>query len=110
MLRWREEIKSGKRVGPRILTAGRKLDVVKPAWPGSISTTTPEEGREAVRQMKRAGADFIKVYHGDVEAPVLKAVLSEAHATGLKVVGHLPRNLSFRPSRNSGWMKWSTQH
>jgi len=102
VLRWREEIKSGKRVGPRILTAGRKLDVVKPAWPGSISTTTPEEGREAVRQMKRAGADFIKVYHGDVEAPVLKAVLSEAHATGLKVVGHLPRNLSLQTVQELG--------
>ena len=102
VLRWREEVKSGKRMGPRILTAGRKLDVQKPAWPGSISTTTPEEGREAVRQMKRAGADFIKVYYGEVEVAVLKAVLAEAHATGLKVVGHLPRNLLLQTAHELG--------
>lgn len=102
VLRWREEIKSGKRVGPRILTAGRKLDVMKPAWPGSISTTTPDEGREAVRQMKRAGVDFIKIYYGYVEPAVLKAVIAEAHATGLKVVGHLPRNLSLQTVHELG--------
>jgi len=94
VLRWREEINAGKRAGPRILTAGRKLDQIKTAWPGSISTVTPEEAREAVRQMKRAGADFIKVYYNEVEAPVLKAVIDEAHAAGLKVTGHLPANLS----------------
>lgn len=102
VLRWREEIKSGKRVGPRILTAGRKLDVAKPAWPGSISTTTPEEGREAVRQMKKAGADFIKVYYSEVEPAVLSAVIDEAHKAGLKVAGHLPRNLSLQTLHELG--------
>jgi len=102
VLRWREEIKSGKRVGPRILTAGRKLDVEKPAWPGSISTVTAEEAREAVRQMKRAGADFIKVYYNEVEAGVFRAVLDEARTQGLKVTGHLPRNLTLATAFEMG--------
>jgi imidazolonepropionase-like amidohydrolase len=102
VLRWREEIRSGKRVGPRILTPGRKLDQQRAAWPGSITTVTPEEGREAVRQMKRAGADFIKVYYNEAEAEVLKAVIEEAHAAGLKVTGHLPANLTLAAVHEMG--------
>ena len=52
--------------------------------------------------MKRAGADFIKVYYSEVGAPVLSAVIDEAHKAGLKVVGHLPRNLSLQTLHELG--------
>ena len=58
VLLWRDQIRAGKRVGPRILTPGRKLDVAKPAWPGSIAVTSPEEARNAVQQMKQVNAEF----------------------------------------------------
>ena len=32
---WRDEIQAGKRSGPRILTAMRKVDQEPPSWPGS---------------------------------------------------------------------------
>ncbi len=96
VLTWREQIRAGKRVGPRILTPGRKLDVAAPAWPGSIAVTSPEAARSAVVQMKQLGADFIKVYFNQVEPPVFKAVMDEAHRAGLKVTGHLPPNLSLQ--------------
>ena len=102
VLRWREEIRAGKRIGPRILTAGRKLDGEKPAWPGSIAVTSAEEARQAVQQMKQAGADFIKVYFNDVEPAAFKAVMDEAHRAGLKVTGHLPPNLSLRTAFELG--------
>lgn len=94
VLRWRDEVASGKRIGPRILTAGRKLDGAVPSWPGSISTMDPDEARQAVRQLKKAGADFIKIYYAEVEPTIFRAVMEEAHAHGLKVTGHLPRNLT----------------
>ncbi len=99
---WRNEIRAGKRIGPRILTPGRKLDVAEPAWPGSIAVTSVEEARNAVLQMKQAGADFIKVYFNLLEAPVFKAVMDEAHRVGLKVTGHLPPNLSLQTAFELG--------
>lgn len=102
VLRWRGEIAAGKRLGPRILTAGRKLDGAVPSWPGSISTMSAAEAREAVKQMKKGGADFIKVYYNEVQPPVFRAVLDEAHAQGLKVTGHLPRNLTLAAAVAAG--------
>ena len=102
VLRWRDEIRAGKLSGPRILTAGRKLDGAAPSWPGSIAVTTPEEARQAVRLMKRVRADFIKVYFASVEAPVLKAAIDEAHTAGLKIAGHLPSNLSLQTAAEMG--------
>lgn len=99
---WRNEIRSGKRKGPRILAPGRKLDVAEPAWPGSIAVTSVDEARNAVIQMKQAGADFIKVYFNQVEPPVFGAVMEQAHREGLKVTGHLPPNLSLQTAFDLG--------
>jgi imidazolonepropionase-like amidohydrolase len=96
VLRWRDEIRSGKRVGPRILTAGRKIDREPPAWDGSLGVTTPEAAREAVRQVKQSGADFVKVYFSIVSPEVLSAVVDEAHKNNLKVIGHKASNLSIQ--------------
>jgi imidazolonepropionase-like amidohydrolase len=93
VFRWREEIRSGKRIGPRILTAGRKIDGEPPSWTGSLGVKTPEAAREAVRQLKQSGSDFVKVYFSDIPAEVLRAVVEEAHKDGLKVVGHMAYNL-----------------
>jgi len=96
VLQWRDQIREGKRAGPRILTPGRKLDVATPAWPGSIAVTSPDDARQAVQQMKQVRADFIKVYFNEVEPATFKAVIDEAHRAGLKVTGHLPLNLSLQ--------------
>ncbi len=102
VLLWRDQIRTGKRVGPRILAPGRKLDVASPAWPGSIAVTSPDEARQAVLQMKQVGADFIKVYFNDVDPATFKAVMDEAHRHGLKVTGHLPPNLSLQTAFELG--------
>jgi len=96
VFRWREEIRSGERTGPRILTAGRKIDQIPPSWRGSLGVNTPAAAREAVRQVKQSGADFVKVYFADVRPEVLGAVVDEAHKAGLKVVGHLPYNVTIQ--------------
>jgi len=101
-LRWREEIRTGKRTGPRILTAVRKIDEEPPAWPGSLGVKTPEEAREAVRQNKQLGADFIKVYFNRTPAEVLKAVIDEAHRLNLRVAGHWPVNLPIQDAAEMG--------
>lgn len=102
VLQWRDEIASGKRTGPRILTAGRKIDREPPAWPGSLGVKTEAEGREAVRQLKQAGADFIKIYFNEVSPEVLHAVIDEAHKAHLRVTGHMPTNMSIQEFIEAG--------
>jgi len=102
VMQWRAEIAAGKRTGPRILTAGRKIDGEPPSWPGSLGVKTADEGREAVRQVKQSGADFVKVYFRDVAPDVLRAVIEEAHALGLRLTGHLPSNMSIQEFLETG--------
>jgi len=102
VVQWREEIRSGKRTGPRILTAGRKIDQEPPMWSGSLGVNTPAEAREAVRQVKQSGADFVKTYFGKVSPEVLGAVIDEAHKVNLKLTGHKPVNMSIQQFVESG--------
>lgn len=102
VMRWRDQIRAGQREGPWILTAGRKLDNDPPAWAGSIGVKTVEEARQAVRQNKFAGADFIKVYFRTVSPEVFSAVMDEAHKQHLKVTGHKPNNISIQELLETG--------
>ena len=58
---WRNEIESGRLLGPRIMTSGPMLDGPKPRFPSSMAIATPEDGLAAVDKLKLAGADFIKL-------------------------------------------------
>jgi len=95
VLHWRQEIANGKREGPRILTAARKIDVARQgAWPGSILITDAESARAAVRQLKAMGADFVKIYAPAYPPGILEALTAEARQQGLKIGGHLPLDSS----------------
>src|SRR6202521_3907183 len=58
---WRNEIESGRLVGPRTHPSGHMLDAQKPRFPISAAIATPDEGRRAVTDLKDRGADFIKL-------------------------------------------------
>jgi len=94
VLAWRDEIRAGKRLGPRIVACGKRLDGrLNGQPPGRVSADTPAEGRELVRVRKREGADLIKVYSG-LSPEVYRAVVEEAKAQGLPVAGHCPERVS----------------
>jgi imidazolonepropionase-like amidohydrolase len=76
----REAVASGGVPGPRIYTAGSTIN--RPQF------TTPEEVRKEVRAQAAAGVDFVKVYAG-LERELVRAAVQEAHARGVKVIGHL---------------------
>ena len=67
-----------------------------------LGVTTPEEAREAVRQLKQSGADFIKVYFSRTSSEVLHAVCDEAHKLNLRVVGHWPENMPLQSIADLG--------
>lgn len=89
LLQQRREIDSGAVLGPHYSLAGM-VDGPHPVWPGVARVAaSPEEGRRAVREIKAQGFDFVKVY-SRLDLDTYHAILDEAQAQGIRVVGHLP--------------------
>src|SRR5262249_17374622 len=59
----RKQVQEGKQPGPRIVAAGPLVDGPKPFVPGSLVAANAAEGRQAVRKLKKMGAEFVKVYN-----------------------------------------------
>lgn len=77
-LQAKEEIGSGKLIGPRYYTCGPHLG----AW-----VETAAEAREGVQEQHRAGYDCIKVYSGIVK-PAFRAIIDTANRLRMPVAGH----------------------
>lgn len=86
-------VEAGEVLGPSIVTSGPLIDGEPPIWSGSgtVVVTTPSDARETVAAQARAGYDLIKTYN-NLDPDELRAVVEEAEAHGLPVVGHIPRN------------------
>src|ERR1700730_11891824 len=86
---WRNEIEAGRLTGPRIYTSGPMLDGPKPRFPSSIAITTPDDARRAVAELKRSGADFIKM-QSLIPREAVFAVADEAKKQEIAFEGHVP--------------------
>ena len=86
---WRNEIEPGRLIGPRIRTSGPMLDGPKPRFPSSIAIATPEDGRRAVADLKRRGADFIKL-QSLIPREGVFAIVEESKRQEIAFEGHVP--------------------
>jgi imidazolonepropionase-like amidohydrolase len=93
LLEWRQEIASGRIVGPRMVISGPMLDAYLPngklRFPSSIAVSTPASAVAAVDSLKAQGVDFIKV-QSVISHDAYLAAAAEAHKQGLPIVGHVP--------------------
>ena len=80
----RDEIEKGSVIGPRMAIAA-----VIDGEGNEIVATTPEEGRQSVRNAKGLGYRFIKVYTW-LTPETFNAIVDEAQKQEMKVVGHVP--------------------
>jgi imidazolonepropionase-like amidohydrolase len=101
LLQWRKEIEQGALVGPRMVISGPMIDGPEPRFPSSIEVTTPEDGRRAVSDLKRRGADFIKL-QSLMTAVAVAAILDEARRLGIPVAGHVPDAVRAADASNAG--------
>jgi Amidohydrolase family len=86
----RQDLESGKRMGPRLFFAGPILDGDPPISPSiSIIVDTPARAASAVAFLVDQSVDAIKVYNG-ISARVLQALVRTARGRGVPVVGHVP--------------------
>lgn len=92
----RVEIESGRLLGPKIHTAAM-IDGSPPLWPVGMTrvATTPEAGRQAVRDAAAEGYEAIKVY-SRLSFETFAAIVDEARKLKMPVVGHLPGRESGR--------------
>lgn len=91
------KIESGELLGPRMVIASNLIDGPFSVWAGvaspSATVVDNESGaRDAVRQAKAVGADFVKVY-SYLSRESMAAITDEARRLGLPVAGHLPWRL-----------------
>ncbi len=98
---WRQQTAAGKLLGPHIVAAGAMVDGPKPRWPAAVTATNEDEGREAVRSLKKRGADFIKVYD-KLPRPAYFAIADEAKKQGLPFAGHVPVAVSVVEASDAG--------
>ncbi len=98
---WRKEISAGTLIGPRMVISGPMLDGPQPRFPSSIAIKTPEDGRRAVDDLKRRGADFIKL-QSLIPREAVFAIAQEARQQGISFVGHVPDSVRASEASNAG--------
>ncbi|HEY6767016.1 MAG TPA: amidohydrolase family protein [Candidatus Sulfotelmatobacter sp.] len=98
---WRKEIAAGTLMGPRMWISGPMLDGPHPRFPSSIAIKTPEDGRRAVDDLKRRGADFIKL-QSLIPRDAVFAIADEARKENISFVGHVPDAVRASEASNAG--------
>jgi imidazolonepropionase-like amidohydrolase len=98
---WRKEISAGTLLGPRMVISGPMLDGPQPRFPSSIAVAASDDGRRAVDDLKRRGADFIKL-QSLVPREAVFAIADEAHKQGIPFVGHVPDAVRASEASNAG--------
>jgi hypothetical protein len=101
ILRLREQTRKERTPGPTIFAAGPILDDAPGDWEFRMRVKTAEEGRAAVRALKRRGVDFIKV-HDHTPREVYFAIAEEARKQKLRLAGHLPLKVSLQEAIAAG--------
>ncbi len=87
LIDWRQEIRSGRRIGPQMILSGPVVSNTGSA--SSLNVQTPLEANAAVKKLKKLGVDFIKVYE-KIPLEAYTSLAREAKAAGLTIAGHVP--------------------
>jgi hypothetical protein len=98
---WRIRVGYGTMIGPHIYACGPLLDGPNPIWPGSLPISTAEQGRQAVRDLKKQRADFIKVY-SLLPRDAYFAIADEAKKLKIPFSGHVPDSVTPEEASDAG--------
>lgn len=97
---FRDEIASGRGLGPRVELAGL-VDGPGDGGFGTIIASTPTEGRAIVDHYHAAGFHQIKLY-SLVQPVVVTAITARAHELKMTVTGHVPTALGLENAVMAG--------
>ncbi|XLZ69114.1 amidohydrolase family protein [Massilia sp. SR12] len=102
VLDWRDLIRQGKLVGPKILASGPKLEGYKPLWKGTIEVGTPEEVSKALDYLQSRSVDFVKITENTMKPEIFLEALRQAKVRGMQTSGHLPVQLTLDQVMQAG--------
>jgi imidazolonepropionase-like amidohydrolase len=88
-LRWRSEVDTGARIGPRLIVSSPLLAGIPQRW-RHVLVTSDTAARRVIHEVARAGYDLVKTYDG-LTPEVYSSIVAEARRLGLRVTGHVPR-------------------
>lgn len=97
---FRNEIASGRGLGPRVELAGL-VDGPGDGGFGTVVASTPAEGRAIVDRYHDAGFSQMKLY-SLLQPDVVKAIVARAHELKMPVTGHVPTTLGLEESVLAG--------
>jgi imidazolonepropionase-like amidohydrolase len=101
LLAWKREIAAGTLMGPHIVAAGPMLVPRGEKNAEQYPVGNADEARQAVRELKQRGADFIKVI-GMPSREAFFAVAEEAKKQGISFVGHVPAVVTAAEASDAG--------
>ncbi|TXH03427.1 MAG: hypothetical protein E6R07_11245 [Nevskiaceae bacterium] len=100
--RLRREIADGSRLGPRFIAPGPLLDGPYPTLPSITRVLrNADDAAQAVLDLQRAGADFLKVYNR-LPRDAYFALAATARAHHITFAGHVPLAVSAREASQAG--------
>ncbi|MBL0026291.1 MAG: amidohydrolase family protein [Saprospiraceae bacterium] len=103
VLAWRDEINQGKLLGPRIYTAGRKLEGLNSIWKRDLEISNEQELQQMLDTLEKYKVDLIKITENTLEGPLFLKSVVEAKKRGFKVSGHVPHDLTIRELVDAGF-------
>ena len=90
---WRDSVRGGSLIGPRMVITGFKLGGASPTGPGApFPLLTETDVRRSVRLLKAGGADFVKI--DNLPAELIPALADECRKQGLDFVGHVTETMN----------------
>jgi imidazolonepropionase-like amidohydrolase len=98
----RDKVAQSEMLGPTIYAASPQLagKSFGDIFQGRV-VTTPDEARRAVRELKAAGYDFIKLTFW-ISRPVYDAVIEMAKELGIRVIGHVDPQVGLARALETG--------
>jgi imidazolonepropionase-like amidohydrolase len=102
VLEWRKQTASGELAGPRIFTAGPKLDGPNAVWAGSIPVTNPAQVTNALDSLQKLHVDFVKIYDSKISGDAYLEIVRQAKQRGMKVTGHMPFTVELKEAASLG--------
>ena len=96
----RDQINSGRGVGPHMLLAG-VVDGEGPLALGVERVNSPADAAKWVAKYHDAGFQQMKIYSSITE-PNLRAICEDAHKLGMTVTGHIPEHMTIVDGVNAG--------
>jgi imidazolonepropionase-like amidohydrolase len=103
VLQWREDIRAGKRLGPTIFTAGRKLEGKNSIWERDLEISNETELRDSLNWLDSQKVDFIKITENTLQGPLFMQAVRAARARGYQVSGHVPYDLTIQELADAGF-------